>query len=152
MVGALASRRFWRTSAGRGAFCLQNQSVLARGRSSEVHCEWEGAAGESFGFLPLGGLLNSIQFQFGFLPRPPVRELILPADSTRLYGGVTCSAFLALRPSQDAATPAATTLKHWSVCRSIRAAEVVRSYSSRPQGPGRGLRRLPCGGREYLRP
>jgi hypothetical protein len=97
---------FGEPAPGAELFVLQNQSVLARGRSSEVHCEWEGAAGESSRFLPLSGLLNSIRFQFGFLPRPPAREVILPADSTGFYGGVTRSAFLALRPSQDAATPA----------------------------------------------
>jgi len=97
---------FGEPASGAELFFLQNQSVLARGRSAEVHCEWEGPAGESSGFLPLSGFLNSVQSQFGFLPRPPVKELILPGDSTSFSGGVTPSAFLALHVSQNAARPA----------------------------------------------
>jgi hypothetical protein len=97
---------FGEPAQGAELFFLQNQSVLARGRSSEVHCEWEGVAGESSGFLPLSGFPGSAQFQFGFLPRPPVSELILPGDSTGFSGGATPSAFLVLHPSQNAARPA----------------------------------------------
>jgi hypothetical protein len=97
---------FGEPAPGPELFVLQNQSVLARGRSSEVHCEWEGVAGESSGFLPLSGFPGSAQFQFAFLPRPPVRELILPGDSAGFSVGATPSAFLVLHPSQDAATPA----------------------------------------------
>jgi len=44
-----------------------------------------------------------------------------------------------------------STLRCWSVCRSTRGAEVVRSYSSRRRALEPALPRLPCDGRECSR-
>src|SRR5260370_36678749 len=45
-----------------------------------------------------------------------------------------------------------STLKCWSVCRSIQDAEAVRSYPIHHPALGLAEQRSPCGGREYLRP
>ena len=86
---------------------LQDQSVLGRGRSSEVHCEWEGAVGNSSGLLPLAGFPGLVPFQFSFLPRSPVRKLVFPAASGSFSSQENRSAaFMALYSSRDAANAA----------------------------------------------
>ena len=86
-----------------GILFLQDRSVLARGHSSEIHCEWEGSVGNSSGLRPLVGFPESVPFQFSFLPRSSVRELILPAAPGSLSRqGKRSAAFMALYSSRDA--------------------------------------------------
>jgi len=83
-------------------FFLEDQSVLARGQSSEVRCEWEAATAESSGLLPLSGFPGAAQLQWGFLPSSPSRELILPRPSTGLAGRARrTAAFVAIHASAE---------------------------------------------------